>query len=225
MRSITKPKDFSEILDSLKDFSKIYIIGCGTCATVCKTGGVEQVLTMCESLKENDKEIVGWTVIPTACDILSHEIMKQEKDKIDQADAILELTCGFGNQQIADGTIKPVIPANDTVSFSREFPEGVYKTTCMQCGECVLGRTAGICPMVNCPKSLLNGPCGGTDHGKCEVDKDKDCAWTLIYNRLKEQGRLDLMGEYQPPKNYQKALKPVLFSITEEDVEEKEIIS
>ncbi len=215
MRSITKSKDFDSILESLRKFSKIYIIGCGTCATMCKTGGVPEVKEMSGRLMKNEKEVVGWTVIPTACDVLSHEIMRQEHEKISRADAILEMSCGFGNQQIADGTIKPVLPANDTLSMNRELPEGMYNSACQQCGECLLGTTASICPMIVCPKTMTNGPCGGTDGGKCEVDKNKDCAWTLIYNRLREQGRLDDMRVYQPPKDYQKALKPLFFAIEE----------
>ncbi|HEB30054.1 MAG TPA: 5,10-methylenetetrahydrofolate reductase [Spirochaetes bacterium] len=216
MRSITRSKDQDSILESLEKYSAVFIIGCGTCATMCRTGGVTEVLNMVQALKQNGKNVVGWTVIPTTCDILSHEIIKQEQDKIDKAEAVLEMTCGFGNQQIGAGCGIAVIPANDTISIGREFPEGNYTSACMQCGECLLGSTASICPMVLCPKSLGNGPCGGTDNGKCEVDKNKDCAWTLIYNRLEAQGRLDVLREYQPPKNYQKALEPVLYSLEEE---------
>jgi ferredoxin len=217
MRSTTKQKNYETILESLQDYLKVYLIGCGTCATMCKTGGIQEVLSMSELLEQHGKKVVGWTVIPTACDVLSHEIMKQENEKIEQAEAILEMTCGFGNQQIAAGTSKPVLPANDTVSMSREYPEGNYGSGCIQCGECLLGATASVCPMVICPKTLVNGPCGGTDNGKCEVDTSKDCAWTLIYNRLKEQNRLDELKKYQPLKNYQKALKPVLYTIDDYD--------
>ena len=213
MRSITKQKPLKEILSNIEKYSKIYITGCGTCATMCETGGVREVLEMQEKLKASGKTVVGWTVIPTACDILSHEILKQEEEKIKNAEVILEMTCGFGNQQIARGTTLPVIPANDTVSMSIESPEGRFESVCMQCGECLLGVTGSICPVVICPKSLCNGPCGGTDHGKCEVDKEKDCAWTLIYNVLKEQRRLDILREYQPPKDYSKGLKPVIYNL------------
>ncbi len=215
MRSITKTKDREEILESLNDFHKLYLIGCGTCATMCRTGGVGEVVEMSKFLRQKGKDIVGWTVIPTACDVLSHEIMKEEKAKLSQAEVILEMSCGFGNQQIAKGTSLPVLPANDTVSMSIESPEGTYTSACMQCGECLLSATASICPMIICPKTMCNGPCGGTDNGMCEVDKNKDCAWTLIYNKLKDQGRLDELRKYHPPKNYQHALKPVPFLLDE----------
>ncbi|MCK4923872.1 MAG: hypothetical protein KAS61_02795 [Spirochaetes bacterium] len=98
MRSITKMKDREEILESLNDFHKLYLIGCGTCATMCRTGGVGEVVEMSKFLRQKGKDIVGWTVIPTACDVLSHEIMKEEKAKLSQAEVILEMSCGFGNQ-------------------------------------------------------------------------------------------------------------------------------
>jgi hypothetical protein len=71
-----------------------------------------------------------------------------------------------------------------------------------------LGETAGICPVAGCHKGLVNGPCGGTNKGKCEVDSNKDCIWTLIYKKLEKMGRLDVMRKYQPPKNYHIELKP-----------------
>ena len=103
---------------------------------------------------------------------------------------------------------KPVIPALDTLFIGIEEGPGLFHEVCAQCGQCVIGDTAGICPLTACHKGLLNGPCGGTNDGMCEVDKEKDCAWTLIYQRLEEQGRLDLMRKYQPPKNYQVVPRP-----------------
>ncbi|MFH1244913.1 MAG: methylenetetrahydrofolate reductase C-terminal domain-containing protein, partial [Candidatus Omnitrophota bacterium] len=188
---------------------KVYLIGCGTCATLCKTGGKDEVLAMKKALEDKGRQICGWMVISTACDVLSQEALKQEEKAIKQADVILALACGFGVQRIAECADKMVIPALDTLFIGKEdleFKECVQ--VCAQCGECVLGVTAGICPVVSCHKGLLNGPCGGTNKGKCEVDKEKDCAWTLIYNKLKALGRLDLMERAQPPRDYQKVIKP-----------------
>ena len=92
---------------------------------------------------------------------------------------------------------QPVIPALDTLFIGVEDSPGSFQEVCAQCGQCILGETAAICPVTRCHKGLLNGPCGGTNDGKCEVDKEKDCAWTLIYRRLEEQGRLDLTRKYQ----------------------------
>jgi len=103
---------------------------------------------------------------------------------------------------------QPVIPSLDTLFIGVEDSPGSFYEVCAQCGQCILGELAGICPLSRCHKSLLNGPCGGTNNGKCEVDSEKDCAWTLIYQRLEEQNRLDSMRKYQPPKNYHVMLKP-----------------
>lgn len=213
MRSITRQKERDAIVASLERYTRVYIAGCGTCATMCKTGGVREVLETAQFLEQQGKEIVGWTVIPTACDELSHEILKQEQEKLLRAEAVLEMSCGFGNQQIAGGTELPVIPGNDTISMGLEFQEGSYTSACTQCGQCMLAVTGSICPMVMCPKTMGNGPCGGTDNGKCEVDKEKDCAWTLMYTRLEAQGREDELRAYQPPRDYERALKPVCYRI------------
>lgn len=108
----------------------------------------------------------------------------------------------------------PVIPAVDTLFIGVEETPGLFREACAQCGQCLLGITAGVCPITACHKSLVNGPCGGTNNGKCEVDSEKDCAWTLIYNRLKEQNRLHLMHQYQPPRNHHITLQPKSMKIS-----------
>jgi len=108
-----------------------------------------------------------------------------------------------------------VIPALDTIFIGKEMSHGAFQQVCVQCGECVLGETGGICPVTSCHKGLVNGPCGGTNNGKCEVDSNKDCAWTLIYNRLEKYGRLDLMRKYQPPKNYNVEPQPGKYVLKE----------
>jgi hypothetical protein len=85
---------------------------------------------------------------------------------------------------------------------------GAFAERCSACGECIIEATGLICPVTRCPKSLLNGPCGGQDKGKCEVDKDKDCAWILIYNELKKQGKLGLLKQKRLPRDHSKSLKP-----------------
>jgi hypothetical protein len=118
------------------------------------------------------------------------------------------MPCALGVHRIGQYINRPVIPALDTLFIAVEDEPGFFREVCAQCGQCILGETAGICPITACHKGLVNGPCGGTNNGKCEVDKEKDCAWTLIYNRLKEQGRLDLMRNYQPPRNFQVVPRP-----------------
>jgi len=208
MKSITRQKPLDEIEEQLNGLGRTFIIGCGTCATMTKTGGVEQVLEMKEHLQELGKRVSGWTVIPTACDEMTEVAMKENVQAIHDADCILSMSCALGVQRMSLYIERPVIPALDTLFMAVEDSPGCFHEVCAQCGQCVLGETAGICPITACHKGLVNGPCGGTNNGKCEVDKEKDCAWTLIYQRLKEQGRLDLMRKYHPPKNWQVVPRP-----------------
>jgi len=208
MKSITKQKSLEEIEQQLEGLGRVYIIGCGTCTTMTKTGGIEEVLDMKDRLQDMGKIVTGWTVIPIACDEMTEVSLEENNGAIQNANCILVMACGLGVQRVASYINKPVIPALDTLFIGLEDTPGNFNEVCAQCGQCVLGWTAGICPITACHKHLLNGPCGGTNNGKCEVDKEKDCAWTLIYQRLKEQGRLDLMRKYLPIKNSQVVPRP-----------------
>ena len=208
MKSITKQKPLDELKQLLEELDRVYIIGCGTCATMTRTGGIEEVAAMKEQLEELGKLVTGTIVIPTACDEMTEAAVKDNEEAIQQANCILVMACALGVHRASLYLDQPVIPALDTLFIGVEDSPGSFQEVCAQCGQCILGETAAICPVTRCHKGLLNGPCGGTNDGKCEVDKEKDCAWTLIYRRLEEQGRLDLMRKCQPPKNYQAVLKP-----------------
>ena len=208
MKSITRQKPFDEIKEQLANFDRPFIIGCGTCTTMTKTGGIDQVLEMKERLQEIDKRVSGWTVIPTACDEMTEVAMKENRRAIENASCILAMTCALGVHRTSLYIDRPVIPALDTLFIAVEDTPGHFREVCAQCGQCILSETAGICPITACHKGLVNGPCGGTNNGKCEVDKEKDCAWTLIYERLRAQDRLDLMRKYYPPRNFQVVPRP-----------------
>jgi len=208
MKSITRQKPFDEIKEQLANFDRPFIIGCGTCTTMTKTGGIDQVMEMKDRLQELNKWVSGWTVIPTACDEMTEVAMNENGRAIQNASCILVMTCALGVHRISLYIDRPVIPALDTLFIAVEDTPGYFREVCAQCGQCILGETAGICPITACHKGLVNGPCGGTNNGKCEVDKEKDCAWTLIYERLRDQDRLDLMRKCQPPKNFQAAMRP-----------------
>ncbi len=214
MKSITKQKPIEEIKQSLEGYDTIFIVGCGTCTTMTKTGGREEVIKLKEILQESGKTITGWVVIPTACDEMTEAFLNENKKAIDFAKCILVTACSLGVHKVSEIIHKPVFPAVDTLFIGMEDHPGVFSEVCAQCGQCILGATAGICPIVMCHKGLVNGPCGGTNNGKCEVDKERDCAWTLIYNRLKEQGRVDMMRKYQPPRNYQVMPNPKCLKIS-----------
>jgi ferredoxin len=208
MKSITRAKPMEAVLKALEGYDRVFIAGCGTCATMCRTGGVDEVAAMGKALEETGKLVTGSLVIPTACDTLTHECMEQNREAMEDAQVALVMSCAFGVQTVAGYVGRPVQPALDTLFFGLETTPGHFSEVCMQCGDCVLADTAGICPVTSCHKGLLNGPCGGTNNGMCEIDSSIDCAWTLIYNRLKEIGRLDLMRTTCKPKNFHAMAKP-----------------
>jgi hypothetical protein len=208
MKSITKQKPFEEIKQQLEAFDRVYIAGCGTCSTMTRTGGKEEVLEMRKRLQELGKLVTGWIVIPTACDEMTEAAIKENNGAIQNAASVLVMACALGVHKLSTYIDKPAIPALDTLFIGVEDGPGCFQEVCAQCGQCILGETAGICPLTACHKGLLNGPCGGTNNGKCEVDKEKDCAWALIYQRLKGQGRLDLMRRYHSPRDYNVAPRP-----------------
>lgn len=214
MKSITRQKPFEETLEQLDRFDRVFIIGCGTCTTMARTGGRDEVLKMKEQLQENGKMVTGWIVIPTACDEMTEVALRENEGAIHHANCILVMSCSLGVHKAGIYIGKPVIPAVDTLFIGLEDSPGDFHEVCAQCGHCVLGETAGICPITACNKHLLNGPCGGTNNGKCEVDKEKDCAWTLIYRRLKDQDRLDLMKKYQPIMDSQIMPRPRITRIS-----------
>ncbi len=208
---ITEQKPIQEILDSLKGYDKVFLIGCGECATVCKTGGEAEVAQMKKLLKENGKVVTGF-VIPQAPCIASQvktELAKNMK-ALREAEAILILACGLGVQSVKanDRLGHVVMPGCNTEFLGIVDAKGDLYERCSACGECVLGVTAGICPVSLCPKGLLNGPCGGADKGKCEVDKDKDCTWVLIYKELEKQKQLAEFKKIKPPKDFKKTTRP-----------------
>ena len=208
IRSITQKKPPEEIERLLKGFNRIFIIGCGTCVTLTHTGGEPEVRHLKEALSEKGKLITGTTVVPVACDNLTREFLSDFGEHIKQSDALLITSCAFGVQTIARQLKKMVVPAVNTMFIGKETAFGTFDEICTQCGTCIIGETGGICPVTNCHKGLVNGPCGGTNHGKCEIDVNKDCVWTLIYNRLTELDRLDSMRKYQKPRNHLGEPKP-----------------
>lgn len=203
IRSITRKKSDDEINNLLEGLDRVFIIGCGTCTTLTHTGGEPEVSAMAGYLSEQGKAVTGHTVLPVACDNLTREAMKEFRLQFEQADALVIMSCAFGVQNVSSQIKKMVVPALDTMFLGRETDVGQFDEVCSQCGTCIIGETGGICPVTSCHKGLVNGPCGGTNNGKCEIDTKKDCAWTLIYERLNTLGRLDSMRKYQKPRNHQ----------------------
>jgi ferredoxin len=208
---ITEQKPIQEIIDSLKGYNKVFLIGCGECSTTCKTGGEDEVKQMKKTLQENGKVVTGFAIPQAPC-IASQvkiELAKNMK-ALRESDAILILACGLGVQSVKanDRLGLVVLPACDTEFLGVVDAKGDLYEKCSACGECVLGLTCGICPITLCAKGLLNGPCGGMNKGKCEVDKDRDCAWVLIYKELEKQKLLAEFKNIKAPKNFKKTARP-----------------
>jgi hypothetical protein len=218
----TTKKPLEEILQALEGYEKIAVVGCDGCAKVCATGGLDQVKEMAQDLKGKGKNITLEVSPERTCNIMkSREALDTCKDQIAAADAVLVLGCG-GAVQIARQTTEeygltiPVKVGLDSVGhMDMVVPGTVAMEQCQECGMCILNETGGICPVTKCAKSLLNGPCGGSENGKCEVDPNRDCAWVLIYNRLAALGELDSLKRYMEPKDYSKMAKPRVLYIKE----------
>jgi hypothetical protein len=202
---ITTQKPLDEILNFISPYSKVLIAGCDGCTqpprSLKEAQNLSQLLQLGGKLREKDFKFES-TTMPKQCD--SYLVVTTLKSQVENADAVLSLACGVGVQTLAEVFPDvPVFPAQNTLFIGAEEREkGILEERCTACGDCILALTGGICPVTRCAKGLLNGPCGGAKNGKCEVDPEKDCAWELIYRRLKEMGKLDRMKEIQPPKDY-----------------------
>jgi len=208
---ITEQKALAEIIDSLKGYTKIFLIGCGECATTCKTGGEEEIRKIKQELEKAGKAVTGFCIPEAPCVSakLKTELAKN-MPALRASDAVLVLACGLGVQSFKDNDRLGLaaIPACNTLFGAVMDAAGNFFEKCSLCGECVLAVTGGICPITLCPKGLLNGPCGGMDKGKCEVDKDQDCAWVLIYKELEKRNKLSDFKKVQKAKDYKKVTKP-----------------
>jgi ferredoxin len=206
---ITKPRDWSRIEENLASVGarRVFLMGCGQCATVAHTGGEQELEETAARLEAMGIEVTGWTVGEVTCHLNGTKLeSRKHQEAIDAADAVLVLACGAGVQTTADAISKPVFPALESLFLGTVIRNGVFEERCQTCGECVLDKTAGICPVTTCPKGLLNGPCGGMWEGKCEVLTDRECTHVRIRQRLAEQHRAG-KGTLAP-KDFSKTLKP-----------------
>ncbi len=208
---ITELKPIQDVVDSLKGYSKIFLIGCGECATTCKTGGEPEILKIKQELEAQGKTVLGFCIPSAPC--VSAKLKAELAKNIPalrQAEAVLVLACGLGVQSFKDNDRfgLAVFPACNTIFGAVMDAKGDFYEKCSLCAECVLHLTGGICPITLCAKGLLNGPCGGMNKGKCEVDKDQDCAWVLIYQELEKKNKLASLKEIRAPKDFKKSAKP-----------------
>ena len=198
---VSELKPMEEILGYLGGEEKVFVLGCSGCAEACETGGLPQVLKMKEDLEKEGKTITGYDVLDFLCDkALIKMRLRPKTASIMESDSLLVMTCGIGVQCVAASINKIVHPATNTISVGGARGEWWSEERCAQCGDCLLEYTGGICPVTACAKHLINGMCGGSEDGMCEVGENRECGWYRIYERLKERGRLDKMRTFVPPK-------------------------
>ena len=202
---VAEQKKLEEIKTLVGDAQKVLVVGCGTCVTVCFAGGAREAaivaasLRMASKLDGNEKTVADATV-QRQCE---WEYLDEIAEQVKAVDVVLSLGCGIGVQAIAEHFPKAwVVPGLNTSFLGLPTEQGVWAERCAACGNCVLGLTGGICPIARCSKSLLNGPCGGSEAGHCEINPDVPCAWQLIYDRLTSMNRLDAILEIEPPKDW-----------------------
>jgi len=211
---ISSQKKKEELLKALDGVERVFLVGCGACATACKAGGEEEVFQLQEWLDSVQREVTGSVVIDEACHIMrAGRDLRHHRQAVEDADALLVLSCGAGIQSISSSTEKRVIGGLDSLFLGNIRRFGQYEEKCSLCGDCILNETAGICPVTNCAKGLLNGPCGGMEEGRCEFDRTIDCAWHLIYERLKTQQRPGVFARTVAPKNWSRRHKPGRFAV------------
>jgi len=218
---IAEQKPLEEIKGLIAGAEKVLVVGCGTCVTVCFAGGEKEAgilatsLRMATKLDGNGQDVTHVTV-QRQCE---WEYIDPLSEQIGQADTVLSLGCGVGAQALAERFPQAVVvPGLNTSFMGLPTEQGVWEERCAACGDCILGLTGGICPIARCAKQLLNGPCGGSQNGVCEVDPETPCAWQLIYDKLKAQDRLHLILEIQPPKNWSASRDGGPRKITREDL-------
>ncbi|MDD2903594.1 MAG: methylenetetrahydrofolate reductase C-terminal domain-containing protein [Syntrophales bacterium] len=218
----TTKKPFPEIMAALEGYQKVAVVGCDGCAKVCLTGGTDEVAALAQELRAQGKEIVFEACPERTCNVVKADpVLAPLADRIKEAEALLVLGCGGAVQITRELTEKygitvPVKTGLNSVGHMDTLIGGTLAVEqCQECGDCILNETGGICPVTKCAKGLLNGPCGGAEDGKCEVDPSRDCAWILIYKRMAALGETAKLKKFTAPKDYSKAAKPRVLHIKE----------
>ena len=218
---VAEQKPIDEIIESLKGFKKVVVASCGTCVTVCMAGGEKEALVLRGLLeataREKSEELsVSLVNLKRQCD---DEFIDDLEEELLDGDVILSMACGVGVQFLAGKyTDKIVLPALNTKFYGAAKELGYWTEFCAGCGSCLLEKTGGICPIARCSKSILNGPCGGSQNAKCEIDDTIDCAWQLIYDKLSALGRLDRLMEIHEVRDWRTSRDGGPRSVRRDDV-------
>ncbi|MDP3285285.1 MAG: methylenetetrahydrofolate reductase C-terminal domain-containing protein [Desulfobacterales bacterium] len=202
---VADKKPIEEIIKEIESYNRVLILGCNECVTVCEAGGKKEVGILASALRmyflNQGKDVkIDEVTLERQCD---HEYLEEIRDRVDKYDAVISLACGVGVQFMAEKYhTLPVYPGVNTCFLGVTEKRGLWTERCQACGKCILAKTAGICPVSRCAKRLLNGPCGGSTNGRCEISKEVDCAWQLIVDRLKALGKMDDYENIIPLKDW-----------------------
>jgi len=202
---VAEQKEINEIIRAVEGFKRVVVAGCGVCVTVCMSGGEKEAAGVSNLLKlfakENGHDVIITTTTPfRQCDM---EFLNEHEKELESADCILSMACGAGVQFMAEKfPDKVVVPGLNTSFIGVNRDLGYWTEMCQCCGNCILEKTGGICPVARCSKSHFNGPCGGSGDGNCEIDKDVECGWQLIYERMKRINQLNKLTEIEETRDW-----------------------
>jgi len=202
---VADKKPIEEIVEEFGQVKNLLIAGCNECVTVCEAGGKKEVGILASALRmyflNQGREVkIDEVTLERQCD---HEYLEEIRNMVDQYDAVVSMACGVGIQFLAEEYPKlPVYPGVNTCFMGATEKRGLWVERCQGCGQCILAKTGAVCPITRCAKRLMNGPCGGSTKGKCEISQDTDCAWQLIIERLRMLGRLDEYEKLFPIKDW-----------------------
>ncbi|MDX9785305.1 MAG: methylenetetrahydrofolate reductase C-terminal domain-containing protein [Desulfobacterales bacterium] len=220
---VADKKPIEEIIEQIQNHERILILGCNECVTVCEAGGKKEVGVLASALRmyfmnQGKQKSIDERTLERQCD---HEYLEELRDSVDNYDAVVSIACGVGVQFMAEKYHSlPVYPGVNTCFMGVTEKRGLWSERCQGCGQCILASTGGICPVSRCAKRILNGPCGGSSKGKCELRSDTECAWQLIVDRLKALGRLDDYEKLAPLKDWSKDRAGGPRKVAREDVQE-----
>ncbi|MBT9167635.1 MAG: hypothetical protein DDT19_00973 [Syntrophomonadaceae bacterium] len=202
---VAERKPLTEIIKAVAPFAKVLVLGCGECVTVCMAGGdketKETAAAMAIARKKTGQELVVKTLtVERQCEF---EYLESARKLVEEADVVVSLACGVGIQTMNIHYAEvQTLPGVNTTFMGLPLQQGVWVENCLGCGNCVLEETVGICPIARCSKSMLNGPCGGSQAGLCEVSKETECGWHLIVERMIKFDKLSALSEVKPPKDW-----------------------
>jgi hypothetical protein len=198
---VVRQKPLADVFAGVGDAASVLVVGCNTCAAVCLEGGEKEADIVARAMRFTDAREGGSRTIRAS--VVTRQCEPEFLDELDLTgvDAVVSLGCGAGVALFSERVRIPITPGADTLFIGAARGLAAWRAECSACGSCVLGETAGICPVTRCAKGIMNGPCGGCEDGMCEV-AGRTCAWALIHERLDEREASALAIKAHPPRDH-----------------------